>query len=212
MKHLLRILVVPLAAALVMVSGVAAHAQNARVNDRSGDVWRATDDEAEPYVAAGSPINADIDRTTVEHGSRDLLITTTYERLAQRRHSVFPIWTIRTSDGTQYSAAVLAGPGDWPGQSFLFTDTPPPLLRMQGQVQGQVQARGPGRVPQAVARDRLRRRHDHHPGPAACLGAPDQVRVRSTAQASSEAEKSFYDNGHNRGHGRKGYTRMLSAD
>jgi hypothetical protein len=209
MKHLLRSGVVPLAAALVMASGVAAHAQNARVNDRSGDVWRATDDEAEPYVAAGSPLNADVDRTTVEHGSRDLLITTTYERLAQRRHSVFPIWTIRTSNGTQYSAAVLAGPGDWPGQSFLFTDSPPPLLRMQAQVEGQVEGQGECR--------RLSHAIDYVADtitilvPRTCLGAPDQVRVRSTAQASSEAGKSFYDNGHNRGHGRKGYTRLLSA-
>jgi len=206
MKHLLSSGAAALAAALVMASGVAAHAQTARVNDRSGDVWRATDDEAEPYVAAGSPLNADIDRTTVEHGSRDLVITTTYERLAERKHSVFPIWTIRTSDGTQYSAAVLAGPGDWPGQAFLFTDTPPPLLRMQAQVEGQGECR------------RLSHEIDYVDNtitilvPRACFGEPDQVRVRSTAQASSKAEKSWYDNGHSRGHGRKGFTRMLSTD
>ena len=58
---------VALAGALVMTSGVAAHAETARVNDRSSDVWRKTDDVAEPYAAAGSPLNADIDRTLVEH-------------------------------------------------------------------------------------------------------------------------------------------------
>ena len=75
---------------------------------------------------------------------------------------------------------------------------------MQGQVQGQAQVEGQGEC------RRLSHEIDYVadtitiPVPRACLGAPDEVRVRSTAQASSEAEKSWYDNGHNRGHGQQG--------
>ena len=206
MKHHFTSGAAALAAALVMVSGVAAQAQTAKVNDRRDDVWRATHDEADPYVAANSPLNADIDRTTVDHGSRELVITTTYERLAERRHTVFPIWTIRTSDGTGYSAAVLAGPGDWTGQTFLFTDSTPPPLRVSALV--------------GAGGECARMSHtiDYDANtisitiPRACLGAPDELRVRSTAQASSGEDKSWYDNGHNRGHGQKGFTRMLGSD
>ncbi len=78
-------------------------------------------------------------------------------------------------------------------------------------MQGQVQARGQGEC------RRLSHEIDYVADtitisvPTACLGEPDEVRVRSTAQTSSE-EKSWYDNGHNRGHGKKGFTRMLGTD
>ena len=203
-----------LAAALVMASGATAHAQTANVNDRSGDVWRATHDEADPYVAVNSPLNADIDRTRVQHGTRDLVLTTTYQRLARRDHAVFPIWTIRTGDDTRYSAAVLAGPGDWPGQAFFFTSSTPPLLLRTpalGEGLGEGGGEGEGECPGMT--------HDIDYGadtitisvPRTCLGEPERVRVRSTAQASSEDDESWYDNGHNRGHSQKGWTRLLHA-
>lgn len=188
------------AATLVLTGAGAASAEQTTVDDRKGDVWL----KRSGFARAGSPLNADIDRTAVDHGVDSLVVTTTYERLARKGRSFYTYWRVRTDSGAVYEAFVVAGRGAWRGEPYFSEDTAQPTRGVPALRRG---------VQCQVAHD-IDYRADTVTMtiPRPCLADPQALQVKSLSVAFNDSqEKLWLDNGHIPGHRARGWTSPLAA-
>jgi len=203
MTHVLKSGATALAAATLVLTAVgAANAETAKIDDRTGDVWRYPSEGSDSYTQVNSPLNVDIDKSTAKHGDRNLVLTTTYKRLA-KKDNAYSYWTVETGAGEQYVALTFGGDGDWGGDHTFFQMSSPDAATRQ-------LARGEGECTGMTHKSNFRKDTVTMTIPRTCFGEANRVKSRSLA-AAFKNDKTWIDNGHNRGHQETGWTRMLSA-
>jgi hypothetical protein len=117
---LLRRLLLPVIAGIVLALGVPAAAEAATLNlvDERGDVHRMTDDGT--FTAAVGEVRADILRTTIQHTDRALVVRTKLRQL-RREANIGMARRVRTNDGTYRELSLDANRRlGWRGQVTLM--------------------------------------------------------------------------------------------
>ena len=172
-QALLRAALVTSTLAAVLLPVSPASAATAAIPDGTGDVWRSTYDlstEEEKLEPAGSPVNADLTRTTVKHTRGKVVLVARYAELRKQTNRFALIVELRTNEGLRRDVGVETVTRDgWGGTSFF------------GSPQRELPCKG------------LTHLVDYPAGlvkvsvPRSCLSGPRWVQVRSMAMAFEES-------------------------
>lgn len=213
MLHVIKTGAAALAAAtLVLAAAGTAQAATVRVDDAQGDVWKGTfGSHRAHWDEAGSALNADIDKTDIDHGVDTLTLTTTFKRLEKKKAFFQAFYDIRTDAGNEYGAMTYAGPHMWAGGHDVFdmSGVARPMTALRGTPPPDVFC------PEAT--------HDISYAddtvtvtiPRSCLGDPSWVKVQSLALSSrnNNNDSWWVDNGHNKTHSfSKGFSGQVAAE
>jgi hypothetical protein len=133
-KPLVRAALTASAVVAALVPAGAASAQNVAVPDATGDVWRSTFGEAETEpvtTAAGSPVNADLVRTTIRHNDRRLSFKFDYADLRRAENRFLAMAQVRTNEGVKREIGVETVTREgWGGTAYF--GSPRRELRCRG--------------------------------------------------------------------------------
>ena len=133
-KPLVRAALTTSAVVAALVPAGAASAQNLAVPDATGDVWRSTFSDAgtEPVATvAGSPVNADLVRTTIRHNARRLAFTFGYADLRRAENRFLAAAQVKTNEGVRREIGVETVSRErWGGTSYF--GSPKRELRCRG--------------------------------------------------------------------------------
>jgi hypothetical protein len=177
-KPLVRAALTTSAVVAALVPAGAASAQNLAVPDATGDVWRSTfgDPGSEPVTtAAGSPVNADLVRTTIRHNARRLAFEYGYADLRRTENRFFVVAQVKTDEGVKREIGVeTVSREGWGGASYFGSPT-----------KGEMKCRG------------LRFDIDYPADtvsvsvPRSCLSGPRWVQARLQVMAFEETAEEF---------------------
>lgn len=184
-KALLRAALLTSTLAAVLLPASPATAATLAYGDPTGDVWRSTFDvesEQETIEPAGSPVNADLVRTTVRHTATKVVLKGRYADLQKAENRYLFGVELRTDEGLKREIGVetLSRPG-WGGTPYF------------AKRDGETPCRGLGHsIDYATETVTVT-------VPRTCLSKPRWVQVRSMSVAFEEGGEvfsAFVDSGH----------------